>query len=135
MKSFGQCVSRSRFDGLCGNFVQSCLAPIDEVLSQAGLSKDGIHKVCFKNKVNRVCFIDIITISLCMTWLYRFVVTVVVVAIQIVLTGGCTKMPLLQQKLQEFLPSATLLASISPDEVVTVGAAIQVIVIAIGPQS
>jgi len=39
--------------------------------------------------------------------------------------GGCAKIPLLQQQVKEYFKDAEMLASIPPDEVIAVGAAIQ----------
>lgn len=48
------------------------------------------------------------------------------VVIQVILCGGCTKVPSLQQQLAEYFSGAELLSSIAPDEVIAVGAAKQV---------
>uniref|UniRef100_A0AAU0MVG6 Heat shock protein family A member 14 variant X1 n=1 Tax=Urechis unicinctus TaxID=6432 RepID=A0AAU0MVG6_UREUN len=44
---------------------------------------------------------------------------------QVVVSGGCGKIPLLQQQLREKFPNAELLTSIPPDEVIAIGAAKQ----------
>ncbi|KAI0211319.1 Heat shock 70 kDa protein 14 [Lamellibrachia satsuma] len=44
---------------------------------------------------------------------------------KVILCGGCTKVPSLQQQLAEYFSGAELLSSIAPDEVIAVGAAKQ----------
>lgn len=44
---------------------------------------------------------------------------------QVVLVGGATKLPRLQQLLQEALPTSRIHTSIPPEEVVAVGAALE----------
>ena len=43
-----------------------------------------------------------------------------------ILCGGTTKIPSLQQQLQDYFPLAEVLSSVPPDEVIAVGAAKQV---------
>ena len=50
-----------------------------------------------------------------------------VLFLQVLLCGGCTKVPSLQQQLAEYFSGAELLSSIAPDEVIAVGAAKQVL--------
>ena len=44
---------------------------------------------------------------------------------QLILSGGATKIPKLQQAVRELFPDAELLSGISPDEVIATGAAKQ----------
>ena len=43
-----------------------------------------------------------------------------------ILCGGTTKIPILQKKMKDSFPNADILSSISPDEVIAIGAAKQV---------
>jgi len=45
--------------------------------------------------------------------------------VQLILSGGATKIPKLQQAVRELFPDAELLSGISPDEVIATGAAKQ----------
>lgn len=49
-----------------------------------------------------------------------------IVVVQIVLCGGGTKIPKLRDAIQDKLPNADMLSSISGDEVIVLGAARQV---------
>jgi len=49
-----------------------------------------------------------------------------IIVVQIVLCGGGTKIPKLRDAIQDKLPNADMLSSISGDEVIVLGAARQV---------
>jgi molecular chaperone DnaK (HSP70) len=46
--------------------------------------------------------------------------------LQVILCGGCCRIPLLQQQVQEYFSTAEFLQGIAPDEVLAVGCAVQV---------
>lgn len=84
-------LSRSKFESLVGDLVDSSLEPCKKALKDAGLSANQIDEV--------------------------------------ILVGGMTRMPLVQQKVKEFFGKDPH-KGINPDEVVAVGAAIQGAVLA-----
>ena len=84
---FNAPLTRARFEELCGDFFQRTLAPVDQVLRDAKLSKGDVD--------------------------------------EIVLVGGTTRIPKLQQMLSDYFNGKTLCRSINPDEAVAYGAAVQ----------
>ena len=84
---FSSTISRARLEELCGDFFKKTLAPVDQVLRDAKLSKGDIHDV--------------------------------------VLVGGTTRIPKLQQMLSDYFNGKALCRSINPDEAVAYGAAVQ----------
>ena len=84
---FNAPLTRARFEELCGDFFQRTLAPVDQVLRDAKLSKSDIDDV--------------------------------------VLVGGSTRIPKLQQMLCDYFNGKALCKSINPDEAVAYGAAVQ----------
>ena len=57
---------------------------------------------------------------------FSFEINDLIVVVQIVLCGGGTKIPKLRDAIQDKLPNADMLSSISGDEVIVLGAARQV---------
>lgn len=80
-------ITRAKFESLCDSFFNRCMAPINQVLQDAKMSKSDIH--------------------------------------EIVLVGGTTRIPKIQQMLSEYFNGKELCKSINPDEAVAYGAAIQ----------
>ena len=80
-------ITRAKFENLCEGYFTRCMAPIEQVLMDAKLSKSDID--------------------------------------EIVLVGGSTRIPRIQQLLIEFFNGKELCKSINPDEAVAYGAAIQ----------
>lgn len=80
-------ITRARFEQLCAGYFQKCIQPVQQVLTDAGMSKSQIHEV--------------------------------------VLVGGSTRIPKVQQLVQEFFDGKELNRSINPDEAVAYGAAVQ----------
>jgi L1 cell adhesion molecule like protein len=84
-------ITRAKFENLCDEFFKRCMAPIEQVLMDAKMSKSDIH--------------------------------------EIVLVGGTTRIPKIQQLLSDFFNGKELCKSINPDEAVAFGAAIQAAVL------
>lgn len=84
---FTTTISRARFEQLCGDLFQKCLQPVDQVLKDSGISKDGVD--------------------------------------DIVLVGGSTRIPKVQELLSAYFGGKDLCKSINPDEAVAYGAAVQ----------
>merc|ERR1712159_778807 len=80
-------ITRARFEDLCAELFRQCLAPVEKVLQDAGVSKAQVDEV--------------------------------------VLVGGSTRIPKVQQLLSEFFNGKELNHSINPDEAVAYGAAVQ----------
>ena len=80
-------LSRARFDELCMDFFRSTIAPVEKVLTDAGVDKRSVAEV--------------------------------------VLVGGSTRIPKVQQLIQEFFNGKEPCKSINPDEAVAYGAAVQ----------
>lgn len=80
-------LSRAKFEELCLNYFKDTLLPVENVLKDAGLSKNQIHDV--------------------------------------VLVGGSTRIPKVQQLITEFFNGKEPNKSINPDEAVAYGAAVQ----------
>jgi L1 cell adhesion molecule like protein len=80
-------ITRAKFESLCDSFFVRCMAPIEQVLRDAKMSKSDIH--------------------------------------EIVLVGGTTRIPKIQQLLSELFNGKELCKSINPDEAVAYGAAVQ----------
>jgi len=80
-------ISRARFDNLCAEVFQKCMAPVELVLKDSKISKDKIQ--------------------------------------EIVLVGGSSRIPKVQQMLSDFFDGKSLNKTINPDEAVAYGAAIQ----------
>jgi heat shock protein 1/8 len=84
-------ITRAKFENLCDEFFKRCMAPIEQVLMDAKMSKSDIQ--------------------------------------EIVLVGGTTRIPKIQQLLSDFFNGKELCKSINPDEAVAFGAAIQAAVL------
>ena len=84
---FATTITRAKFESLCEDIFKRTMAPVDQVLADAKLSKSQIH--------------------------------------DIVLVGGSTRIPKIQQLLSEYFNGKELCKSINPDEAVAAGAAIQ----------
>ena len=46
--------------------------------------------------------------------------------LKVILSGGCTKIPMLKKKLSDYFSSERILSNMAPDEVISLGAAKQV---------
>jgi L1 cell adhesion molecule like protein len=80
-------VTRAKFEELCADLFRKCIAPVENVLNDSGVSKSQVSEV--------------------------------------VLVGGSTRIPKIQQMLSDFFAGKTLNRSINPDEAVAYGAAVQ----------
>jgi len=84
---FNSSITRARFEDLCGDYFRNTLAPVEQVLKDAKMSK---------NEVNEV-----------------------------VLVGGSTRIPKVQELIRNFFNGKEPCKSINPDEAVAYGAAVQ----------
>jgi L1 cell adhesion molecule like protein len=84
---FNVTITRAKFEQLCEDLFKKALAPVDQVMKDAKMSKDQVH--------------------------------------EIVLVGGSTRVPKLQQLLKEYFNGKELCQSVNPDEAVAYGAAVQ----------
>ena len=84
---FNCSISRAKFEQLCDDLFKKALAPVEQVLKDAKMSKDQVH--------------------------------------EIVLVGGSTRVPKIQQLLKEYFNGKELCQSVNPDEAVAYGAAVQ----------
>lgn len=80
-------ITRARFEDLCNDYFTSIIEPINQVLSDSGVSKSQVDEV--------------------------------------VLVGGSTRIPKLQQILKDLFNGKELCKSVNPDEAVAYGATIQ----------
>merc|ERR1719197_1421910 len=80
-------ITRARFEDLCGDLFQQCLAPVEKVLRDASVSKSAVD--------------------------------------EIVMVGGSTRIPKVQQLISNYFNGKDLNHSINPDEAVAYGAAVQ----------
>lgn len=84
---FSSMLTRAKFDSLCDEIFKKTLAPLDQVLKDAGMKKSDINDV--------------------------------------VLVGGTTRIPKIQEMLSTYFDGKELNKSINPDEAVAYGAAVQ----------
>jgi L1 cell adhesion molecule like protein len=84
---FSTTLTRARFEDLCGDLFKKALAPVEQVLKDAKMSKKDIH--------------------------------------DIVLVGGSSRIPKIQQLLTEFFNGKDLCKNVNPDECVAFGATVQ----------
>ena len=84
---FSASLTRAKFDSLCDEIFKRTLAPLDQVLKDAGMQKSEINDV--------------------------------------VLVGGSTRIPRIQELLSQYFDGKELNKSINPDEAVAYGAAVQ----------
>jgi len=84
---FSSSISRAKFEDLCADLFRSTLAPVEQVLRDAGMDKRQVDEV--------------------------------------VLVGGSTRIPRVQQLLSDFFDGKRLSQEINPDEAVAYGAAVQ----------
>ena len=84
---FSATLTRAKFDSLCDEIFKRTLAPLDQVLKDAGMQKSDINDV--------------------------------------VLVGGSTRIPRIQELLSQYFGGKELNKSINPDEAVAYGAAVQ----------
>jgi heat shock 70kDa protein 1/2/6/8 len=84
---FNTTLSRAKFESMCMDLFKKCMAPVEQVLSDAKMSKSQVH--------------------------------------DIVLVGGSTRIPKVQEMLSNFFGGKQLCKSINPDEAVAYGAAVQ----------
>lgn len=80
-------ITRARFESLCMNLFQDCLAPVTKVLQDASVSKSQVD--------------------------------------EIVLVGGSTRIPKIQELLSHYFGGKDLNKGINPDEAVAYGASVQ----------
>lgn len=80
-------LTRAKFESMCDPYFRKAMAPVEQVLRDAKMSKEKIHDV--------------------------------------VLVGGSTRIPRVQQLLRDFFNGKELCQSINPDEAVAYGAAVQ----------
>jgi heat shock protein 1/8 len=86
-QDFSMTITRAKFESLCEELFRKHMAPVEQVLRDAKMSKSDIH--------------------------------------EIVLVGGSSRIPRLQQLLRDFFGGKELNQSINPDEAVAYGAAVQ----------
>jgi L1 cell adhesion molecule like protein len=84
---FSMTITRAKFESLCDELFRKHMAPVEQVLRDAKMSKTDVH--------------------------------------DIVLVGGSSRIPKLQQLLRDFFGGKELCQSINPDEAVAYGAAVQ----------
>lgn len=84
---FSMTITRAKFESLCDELFRKHMAPVEQVLRDAKMSKSDVH--------------------------------------DIVLVGGSSRIPKLQQLLRDFFGGKELCQSINPDEAVAYGAAVQ----------
>jgi L1 cell adhesion molecule like protein len=84
---FSASLTRAKFESLCDKIFKDTLAPLDQVLKDANMSKNDIN--------------------------------------DIVLVGGSTRIPRIQELLSQYFGGKELNKSINPDEAVAYGAAVQ----------
>jgi len=84
---FSTSLTRAKFESLCDKIFKDTLAPLDQVLKDAGMEKNDINDV--------------------------------------VLVGGSTRIPRIQELLSQYFNGKELNKSINPDEAVAYGAAVQ----------
>ncbi len=87
-------ITRARFESLCMNLFQKCIAPVTKVLTDSGVSKSQVD--------------------------------------DIVLVGGSTRVPKVQELLSNFFNGKDLNRGINPDEAVAYGAAVQAAILSGG---
>lgn len=84
---FNTSITRAKFEQLCGDYFRNCLKPVEQVLRDAGMSKEEVDEV--------------------------------------VLVGGSTRIPKIQQLIKDFFNGKEPCRSVNPDEAVAYGAAVQ----------
>jgi heat shock protein 5 len=84
---FKETLTRARFEELCNDLFKKTIKPVEDVLSQSGLSKKEIDEV--------------------------------------VLVGGSTRIPKIQQMIKDFFDGKEPNRGINPDEAIAYGAAVQ----------
>ncbi|XP_067560012.1 heat shock 70 kDa protein 14 isoform X3 [Pseudorca crassidens] len=113
-------VSRARFELLCSPLFNKCIEAIRELLEQSGFTADDINK--FES-------FYIFTILLyAVRWKLHFFVFWWRFSLQsssVVLCGGSSRIPRLQQMIKDLFPAVELLNSVPPDEVIPIGAAME----------
>ena len=97
-------VSRARIDMLVTQLLPSFMEPIDDVLAQAGLTAADINKVLS-----------------CINLILRILSYNFDMYTQVIVCGGTSKMPRIQQAIKEKLPNTKLLSQLTADEVISVG--------------
>lgn len=89
---FNTTITRAKFENLCNDIFQRTMAPVEQVLKDAKMSKSDVE--------------------------------------EIVLVGGSTRIPKIQELLSTFFNGKELNKSINPDEAVAYGAAVQAAILA-----
>ncbi len=90
-EDFSLNITRAKFEDLCSDYFKNTIKPVEQVLTDAKVSKNQVH--------------------------------------DIVLVGGSSRIPKVQELLSEFFNGRALNKSINPDEAVAYGAAIQAAVL------
>jgi heat shock protein 5 len=102
-KYFSETLTRAQFEEFNADLFNRTMKFVEQALKDANVKKEEINEVSS-----------------------RFVLTSVNVhRVKVVLVGGSTRIPKIQQLLEEYFTGKAILRSIAPDEVVTHGAAIQ----------
>jgi heat shock protein 1/8 len=89
---FNSTITRAKFENLCNDIFQRTMAPVEQVLKDAKMSKSNVD--------------------------------------EIVLVGGSTRIPKIQELLSTYFNGKELNKSINPDEAVAYGAAVQAAILA-----
>jgi len=84
---FNTTITRARFEGLCMDYFNNCIVPVEKVLRDAGMAKSEVD--------------------------------------EIVLVGGSTRIPKIQELIENYFNGKKANKSINPDEAVAYGAAVQ----------
>ena len=103
-KDFSETLTRAKFEELNLDLFRKTMKPVEQVLKDAGVKKEEIDEV-------RV--------------FYLFLGTVFQLLNKVVLVGGSTRIPKVQQLLKEFFGGKEPSKGINPDEAVAYGAAVQ----------
>ncbi|XP_028350671.1 heat shock 70 kDa protein 14 isoform X3 [Physeter macrocephalus] len=112
---------RARFELLCSPLFNKCIEAIRELLEQSGFTADDI------NKFGSFYIFTILLYAV--RWKLHFFVFWWRFSLQfissVVLCGGSSRIPRLQQMIKDLFPAVELLNSIPPDEVIPIGAAME----------
>ncbi len=138
---FYSSITRARFEELNMDLFRKCMEPVEKTLRDAKMDKSSVHEVRLVigtvpsccDVARQVCQAS----ARCMLLQQSSQKSPVVVSVfrdsqrhhliaQVVLVGGSTRIPKVQQLLQDFFNGKDLCKPINPDEAVTYGAAVQV---------
>jgi heat shock protein 5 len=104
---FSETLTRAKFEELNMDLFRKTLKPVEQVLKDANVKKEDVHEVTF---FSISCYFSRLTPNICT---------------QVVLVGGSTRIPKVQQLLKEFFNGKEPSKGINPDEAVAYGAAVQ----------